>query len=63
MHARSVIVQKIKEEERRVVYDHFYCKEKDIVTGVVQLYVGENKTAMIVSKIFFLLIKLALMSF
>ena len=42
MHARSVIVQKIKEEERRVVYDHFYCKEKDIVTGVVQRYVGEN---------------------
>ena len=37
-----VIVQKIKEEERRVVYDHFYCKEKDIVTGVVQRYVGEN---------------------
>ena len=29
MHARSVIVQKIKEEERRVVYDHFYSKEKD----------------------------------
>ena len=42
MHARSVIVQKIKEEERRVVFDHFYCKEKDIVTGVVQRYVGEN---------------------
>lgn len=42
MHARSVIVQKIKEEERRVVYDHFYCKEKDIVTGVVQRYVGDN---------------------
>ena len=34
--------RKIKEEERRVVYDHFYCKEKDIVTGVVQRYVGEN---------------------
>ena len=44
MHARSVIVQKIKEEERRVVYDHFYCKEKDIVTGVVQRYVGEDGT-------------------
>ena len=43
MHARSVIVQKIKEEERRVVYDHFYCKEKDIVTGVVQRYIVEVK--------------------
>ena len=42
MHARSVIVQKIKEEERRVVYDHFYCKEKDIVTGVVQRCNGKN---------------------
>ena len=41
-HARSVIVQKIKEEERRVVYDHFYCKEKDIVTGVVQRCNGKN---------------------
>ncbi len=28
MHARSVIVQKIKEEERRVVYDHFTAKKK-----------------------------------
>ena len=35
-HARSVIVQKIKEEERRVVFEHFAHKEKDIVTGVVQ---------------------------
>lgn len=41
-HARSVIVQKIKEEERKVVFNHFYCKEKDIVTGVVQRYVGKN---------------------
>ena len=41
-HARSVIVQKIKEEERKVVFNHFYCKEKDIVTGVVQRYVGNN---------------------
>ncbi|MGN0464729.1 MAG: transcription termination factor NusA [Lachnospiraceae bacterium] len=41
-HARSVIVQKIKEEERRVVFDHFYQKEKDVVTGVVQRYIGKN---------------------
>ena len=41
-HARSVIVQKIKEEEIKVVFNHFYCKEKDIVTGVVQRYVGNN---------------------
>jgi len=41
-HARSVIVQKIKEEERKVIFNHFHCKEKDIVTGVVQRYVGDN---------------------
>lgn len=41
-HARSVIVQKIKEEERKVLFNHFYCKEKDVVTGVVQRYIDEN---------------------
>ncbi len=41
-HARSVIVQKIKEEERKVIFNHFQCKEKDIVTGVVQRYIGDN---------------------
>ena len=41
-HARSVIVQKIKAEERRVVFEHFAHKEKDIVTGVVQRYNGKN---------------------
>lgn len=56
-HARSVIVQKIKEEERRVVYDHFYCKEKDIVTGVVQRYVGENVSVSLDDKTDALLMK------
>ncbi len=41
-HARSVIVQKIKEEERRVIYQHFSLKEKDIVTGIVQRFSGNN---------------------
>ena len=41
-HARSVIVQKIKEEERRVLFQHFALKEKDIVTGVVQRFSGNN---------------------
>lgn len=35
--ARSVIVQTIKEEEKKALFEHFYCKEKDVVTGVVQL--------------------------
>ncbi len=40
--ARSIIVQAIKEGERNVVFSHFACKERDIITGVVQRYVGEN---------------------
>ena len=40
--ARSIIVQAIKEGERDAIYDHFVCKEKDIITGVVQRYVGNN---------------------
>lgn len=34
--ARSVIVQKIKEEEKNAILKHFACKKKDVVTGVVQ---------------------------
>ena len=41
-HARSIIVQKIKEEEREMIYQHFALKEKDIVTGVVQRFNGKN---------------------
>ncbi len=40
--AKNVIIQKIKEEERRVLYEDYYSKEKDIVTGVVQRYAGRN---------------------
>ncbi len=40
--AKQVIVQKIREEERKVLYDQYFEKEKDIVTGIVQRYVGEN---------------------
>ena len=41
-HARNIIIQKIKEEEKRLLYEYFLEKEKDIVTGVVQRYVGNN---------------------
>jgi len=40
--AKQVVVQKIREEERKVLYSQFYEKEKDVVTGVVQRYVGNN---------------------
>ena len=41
-NAKNVILQKIREEERKVLYDEYYSKEKDIVTGIVQRYVGKN---------------------
>lgn len=41
-NAKNVILQKIREEERRVLYDDYYSKEKDIITGVVQRYAGRN---------------------
>ena len=41
-NAKNVILQKIREEERRVIYDQYFEKEKDVVTGIVQRYVGKN---------------------
>ena len=41
-NAKNVILQKIREEERKSIYNQYYGKEKDIVTGVVQRYVGRN---------------------
>lgn len=40
--AKQVVVQKIREEERKVLYHQYVTKEKDIVTGIVQRYVGNN---------------------
>ncbi|MBQ9872813.1 MAG: transcription termination/antitermination protein NusA [Eubacterium sp.] len=40
--ARGIIVQAIKEGERDAVFSHFVNKEKDIITGVVQRFVGNN---------------------
>ena len=41
-NAKNLILQKIREEERKVIYDQYFEKEKDIVTGIVQRYVGRN---------------------
>lgn len=35
-NAKNIITQKIREEERRVLFDKYYGKEKDVVTGIVQ---------------------------
>lgn len=41
-NAKNVILQKIREEERKVLYNQYYEKEKDVVTGIVQRYMGKN---------------------
>ena len=42
MNAKNVILQKIREEERNSLYDEYVEKEHQVVTGVVQRYVGRN---------------------
>lgn len=41
-NAKNVILQKIREEERKVIYSEFYNMEKDVMTGIVQRYIGRN---------------------
>ncbi len=40
--AKNVILQKIREEERSVIFNQFNEKEKQVVTGIVQRFVGDN---------------------
>lgn len=40
--AKGIILQQIKEGERRSVFNKYKSMEKHIVTGVVQRYVGKN---------------------
>ena len=41
-NAKNVILQKSREEERSVLYNQYYEKEHDVVTGIVQRYLGRN---------------------
>ena len=41
-NAKKVIFQKIRDEERNSVFNEFYAKENDIVTGTVERYIGRN---------------------
>ncbi|WP_291681728.1 transcription termination factor NusA [Blautia sp.] len=41
-NAKNVILQKIREEERKVIFNQYYGKERDIVTGIVQRSMGRN---------------------
>lgn len=42
MSAKNTILQKIREEERKMIYDEYFALEKGIVTGIVQRYIGKN---------------------
>ena len=41
-NAKNIILQKIREEERKVLFDQYHGNEKEVVTGVVQRVVGHN---------------------
>ena len=41
-NAKHVILQKIREEERSVLYNRYHQKERQVVTGIVQRYIGRN---------------------
>lgn len=40
--AKQVVVQRIREAERNIIYDEFVNKEQDIITGVVQRHEAGN---------------------
>ncbi|MBO5484497.1 MAG: transcription termination/antitermination protein NusA [Lachnospiraceae bacterium] len=40
--AKQVVVQKIREEERKVLYIQYLEKEREVITGIVQRYSGNN---------------------
>ena len=42
--AKQAVVQKIREEERKVIYNQFITREHEIVTGLVQHFNGRNIT-------------------
>lgn len=41
-NAKNVILQKIREESRKSQLNEWQCKEKEVVTGIVQRYIGRN---------------------
>ncbi len=40
--AKQTVIQKVREEERKVLYEQYLDLEHQVVTGVVQRYVGKN---------------------
>lgn len=40
--AKQVVIQRIREAEREIVYEEFHNREGDIITGIVQRKMGNN---------------------
>ncbi|MCT4598747.1 MAG: transcription termination factor NusA [Vallitalea sp.] len=40
--AKQVVVQKIREAEREVIFNQYITKEKDVITGIIQRKVRDN---------------------
>ena len=40
--AKQTVIQKVREEERKVLYEQYSELEHQVVTGVVQRYIGNN---------------------
>ncbi|MDD7267684.1 MAG: transcription termination factor NusA [Lachnospiraceae bacterium] len=41
-NAKNIILQKIREEERKMLYEKYHEKEKEMVTATIQRYLGNN---------------------
>ncbi len=41
-NAKNVILQKIREEGRKSLFNDWYCQEREVVPGIVQRYLGRN---------------------
>ena len=53
-NAKNVILQKIREEERKVIFSEFYQMERQVVTGIIQRRAGRNVSTRITrERIFF----------
>lgn len=43
-NAKNVILQKIREEERRSIFEEFSAKEHEVITGIIQRYNNDDLT-------------------
>lgn len=50
-NAKSIILQKIREEEKNTLYSQFYAKEKDLITGIVQRIDEKNNVYVNLGKV------------